>query len=133
MFTYKPFSISFTSPCGTSSVGIMLANAQASWKVLYVYDRKPHYKIMFINKIWLSRWLTCVAITPMQQAVDISLSPNQTAATFGGTGKTNTWHNDKTNCPIRANQNLSGLTAITFIHAPKHVPVIPSRIVARRP
>lgn len=55
--------------------------------------------------------------TPAAQAVEISLEPNQTAASRGGMPKMNTWEDPTIVCPRNDSQNKSELAQNYFIQS----------------
>jgi hypothetical protein len=71
--------------------------------------------------------------TPMAQAVDTWLEPNQTAAKRGGMLSRNTWDNATNVCPVKVTQNLSGATDTALIHEPKAHTRAPSNIAHLKP
>jgi len=76
---------------------------------------------------------TWIPNTPMAQAVDTWLDPNQTAAKRGGVLWRNTWDVATNVCPMKVTQNLSGATDTALIHEPKAVPRAPKIIAHLKP
>lgn len=71
--------------------------------------------------------------TPMLQADDTWLGPNQTAATRAGSDRMNTWDAATIDWPMKPSQKRSGCTEKVFTHAPMQVPHAPQMATLRRP
>jgi hypothetical protein len=90
--------------------------------------RKPTFyeiRVLRVHACVWKRERTWFPKTPIEQAVDTSLGPNQIADRLGETLNMNYWDTSTSVWPMNVTQNRSGLTDIVFTHAPAAVPVVP--------